>query len=72
MARKTKIIPFDIGERVRLTDKILHKEFAGQSGVVKKVVKSRGVVTVVLESGEMYDAYPENIEKEVEEIENAH
>lgn len=63
MTKKAKKeIPFSVGDRVRLTDKVLHKEYAGQLGTVKKIIKSRGLVCVALERGDMYEAYPENVE----------
>ncbi|MDR3560505.1 MAG: hypothetical protein P4N59_03545 [Negativicutes bacterium] len=48
--------------RVRLTEKVLHEEFRGMTGTVKRFIKSRGVVWVECDNGKRYDAYPENIE----------
>lgn len=60
--RAKKEILFSVGDQVRLTDKVFHKEYAGQVGTVKKIIKSRGLVCVALERGDMYEAYPENVE----------
>jgi hypothetical protein len=51
-----------IGDKVRLTDKILHPEYRGLTGTVKKVIKSRGVISVMCNNGKRYDAYPQNVE----------
>ncbi len=51
---------FNNGDRVRLTEKVLHPEFRGLTGTVKRVVKSRGVVTVICDNGKRYDTRPEN------------
>lgn len=53
---------FNKGDRVRLAEKVLHPEFRGLTGTVKKTVKSRGVVTVICDNGKRYDALPENLE----------
>jgi hypothetical protein len=50
------------GERVRLSERVLHPEFRGQSGTVKRTIKSRQMVTVILDSGTEYGARPENLE----------
>lgn len=63
MTKKAKKeIPFSAGDQVRLTDKVLHKEYSGQVGTVKKIIKSRRLVCVALERGGMYEAHPENVE----------
>jgi hypothetical protein len=51
-----------IGDKVRLTDKVLHPEYRGMTGTVKKVIKSRGVISVMCNNGKRYDAYPQNVE----------
>jgi hypothetical protein len=51
-----------IGDKVRLTDKVRHAEYRGLVGTVKKIIKSRGLITVVCENGKRYDAFPENVE----------
>lgn len=53
---------YEPGERVKLSERVLHPEFRGQTGTVKRTVKSRQVVTVALDNGERYDARPENLE----------
>lgn len=53
---------FNSGDRVRLTQGALHPEFRGLTGTVKRVVKSRGVVTVICDNGKCYDALPGNLE----------
>lgn len=52
---------FSKGQSVQLTDGILHKQYAWQYGTVEKVIKSRNMVSVVLESGDRYDAFPQNV-----------
>ena len=54
---------FNKGDRVLLTKKVRHPEFAGMTGTVKRTVKSRGIVTVICDNGQNYDAYPQNLEK---------
>lgn len=54
---------FQSGDKVRLTDGVLHKEYAGKHGVVLKTIKSRREVVVqVLGMDKTYYAYPENVE----------
>lgn len=53
---------YDVGVRVRLSERIFHPEFRGQIGTVKRVIKSRQVVAVLLDNGKSYDARPENLE----------
>jgi len=62
MKAENRLSDFTKGQRVSLTDGVLHKEYAGQRGTVEKTVKSRGVVCVRLDSGKRYDAKPENVE----------
>jgi hypothetical protein len=50
------------GERVRLSERVLHPEFRGQIGTVKRTIKSRQMVAVILDGGAEYDARPENLE----------
>lgn len=51
-----------IGDKVRLTDNVLHPEYRGLTGTVKKVIKSRNVINVICDNGKRYDAYPQNVE----------
>jgi hypothetical protein len=53
---------YEPGERVRLSDRVLHPEFRGQTGSVKRTIKSRQMVDVILDNGEVYGARPENLE----------
>lgn len=53
---------FDKDVRVCLTEKVLHPEFRGMTGTVKRVVKSWGVVTVVCDNDKRYDALLGNLE----------
>lgn len=53
---------YEPGERVRLSDRVLHPEYRGKVGTVKRTIKSRQIVTVVLDSGEEYGSRPENLE----------
>jgi hypothetical protein len=50
------------GERVRLSERVLHPEYRGKVGTVKRTIKSRQMVAVILDSGTEYDARPENLE----------
>lgn len=50
-----------VGMRVRLSDNVLHVGFRGLEGIVKRVVKCRGVVCVLCDNGQRYDALPENV-----------
>lgn len=50
------------GDRVILS-RVRHAEYKGQVGEVVKIVKSRNQVSVRLESGVLYDANPENIDR---------
>ena len=52
---------FKIGDRVRLTD-VLHVEYRGLKGTVKKIVKSINIIDVICDNGKSYGAYPENVE----------
>lgn len=52
---------FNVGEKVKLTT-VLHSEFSGMTGTVKKIIKSRKLVTVLCDNGKRYDARPENVE----------
>lgn len=58
---------FEPGDKVLLTDGVLHKEYAGKRGVVLKTIKNRREV-VVQASGMSapYYARPENV-KHIEE-----
>lgn len=54
---------FQPGDKVRLTDGVLHKEYAGKRGIVLKTIKSRREVVVqVFDMDKPYYAYPENVE----------
>ncbi len=50
------------GDRVILS-RVRHSEYKGQVGEVVKIVKSRNQVSVRLESGVLYNANPENIDR---------
>lgn len=50
------------GDRVRLLTTVRHQDVAGLAGTVKRVVKSRHVVTVNLDRGDSYEALPANVE----------
>lgn len=54
---------FHPGDEVRLTDNVLHKEYAGRRGFVRRVIKSRCEVEVIV-FGMMnpYRAAPANVE----------
>ena len=52
---------FSKGQVVQLSDGILHKEYAWQFGTVEKVIKSRNMVSVRLDNGDRYDAFPQNV-----------
>ncbi len=56
-----RLTDFNIGDKVKLTDGVLHKEYTGRVGVVKKLIKSRNAVRVVFADGQTYDAYPQNV-----------
>lgn len=59
---------FHPGDEVRLTDGVLHKEYAGKRGVVLKTIKSRYEVVVQVFGMEApYYAFPENVEHIKEE-----
>ena len=53
---------FKQGDRVRLKDAVRHAEFRGMCGTVVRTVKSRGVVIIKDDTGNRYDALPENVE----------
>lgn len=53
---------FRIGDKVKLTSGVLHKEYAGLIGIVKKLIKRRNVVQIVLADGQIYDAHPQNVQ----------
>lgn len=53
---------FKQGDKVRLTENVLHEEFRGLLGTVKKTVKSRGVIEIQCENGKPYRAFPQNVE----------
>ncbi len=50
-----------IGDKVKLTDGVLHKEYAGRIGTVKRFVKCRNAVKVVFADGQTYEAYLKNV-----------
>lgn len=55
---------FQPGDEVRLTDGVVHKEYAGKRGVVLKTVKCRREVVVQVPGMDHpYYAYPENVER---------
>jgi len=51
------------GDQVILTDNVRHAEYRGMRGTIKRIVKSRNVITIVCENGEYYDALPENVRR---------
>ena len=53
---------YEPGERVRLSERVLHPEYRGKVGTVKRTIKTRQVVAVILDGGKEYDARPENLE----------
>lgn len=53
---------YEPGERVRLSERVLHPEYRGKVGTVKRTIKTRQMVAVILENGTEYDARPENLE----------
>jgi hypothetical protein len=56
---------FNPGQMVILT-RARHENCRGLVATVKRTVKSRGVVTVILPNGKLYDALPQNIDAMVE------
>lgn len=50
-----------VGTRVTLGPNVLHKQFAGLPGIVRKAIASRNVYAVRLDDGRSYDASPENV-----------
>ena len=59
--KNTDLEKFSKGQVVQLSDGILHKEYAWQFGTVEKVIKSRNMVSVRLDNGDRYDAFPKNV-----------
>jgi hypothetical protein len=53
---------FNTGDRVRLSNNVLHAEFRGMMGTVKRVIKTRNMVWVECDNGKRYDAFPTNVE----------
>jgi hypothetical protein len=51
-----------VGDRVRLSNNVLHPEFRGIMGTIKKIIKSRNVISVICDNGKRYDALPKNVE----------
>lgn len=66
MSRKkeieTALAPFQPGCAVRLTEGATHLGFRNLRGHVVRTVKSRRLVRVLCENGELYEAFPENVE----------
>lgn len=55
---------FMLGDRVRLGKNISQKEYAGREGMVARRIKCHNFVRVGLDGGtEVYDAFPENLER---------
>ncbi len=52
----------NIGDKVKLTDGVLHKEYAGRIGTVKRFIKCRNSVEVVFADGKSYEAYLQNVQ----------
>ncbi len=63
MAGSEVLASFSEGERVCLSEKVIHPEFRGLHGTVKRTIKSRGLVNVICDNGQRYDAFPENIRR---------
>lgn len=59
--KNTSLEKFSKGQVVQLSDGILHKEYAWQFGTVEKDIKSRNMVSVRLDNGDRYDAFPQNV-----------
>lgn len=57
------VTDFAAGDVVRLGPGVLHQEYAGRVGVVKKIIKSRKEVVVDIEGMQPYYAHPENVAK---------
>ncbi len=57
------MIIFSTGDRVRLTEKVLHPGFRNVCGTVIKTVKSRGVVVICCDNGKRYEALLKNVER---------
>ena len=53
---------FNIGNKVKLTENVLHEEYKGMTGIIKKIVKSKNVIEIICDNGKRYRAYPENVE----------
>lgn len=49
------------GDKVVLSNKVRHAEFAGLTGTIQRIIKSRGIVVVLCDNGKRYDAFPENV-----------
>ena len=55
---------FKSGDKVKLSNGVLHQEYAGRIGTVKKTIKSRNEVVVEFDDGtKPYYAYPQNVHK---------
>jgi len=67
---KNELEKFSVGQQVQLTDGVLHQQYAWQYGTVEKVIKSRNMISVRLESGDRYDAYPQNVIAKEPEMQN--
>lgn len=50
------------GDQVRLRDTVRHKDVAGLTGTVKRAIKSRQIVSISLDNGSTYEAFPANVE----------
>lgn len=57
-----KMTNINIGDKVKLTDGVLHKEYAGRIGTVKRFIKRRNAVEVVFADGQIYEAYLQNVQ----------
>lgn len=56
-----KLQQFQPGDIVQLSDDIRHDAFRGMQGCVTKTIKSRGMVVVICDNGQRYEAFPENV-----------
>jgi len=50
------------GDRVRLSENVLHAEFKGILGTIKKIVKTKNIIEVTCDNGKPYRAYLSNVE----------
>ncbi len=61
MQNRIALDSFQPGMRVRLSENVLHTWYRNRLGIVEKTIKSRRMVAVRLDNGELYSAFPENV-----------